>query len=284
MEGGFVLDDKPKVEKTAMDSTGPSGRKMLADISNMQRKNNTIIQDKKSLPNSASQKDYIEQLQKENTALKKLLADKSKIIDLSGNELHKLRVNLQKMQQQNLQLAKSNSQILAELNSGKDRLKDLQHQLGCKNGIIIARQLELEGKRKTKTCQTNDIKKVKVSENEEKGVCIDNTSRRQKSKSLGPSVGNGVGDNRSIKGRRQSARSKRDVDLPACPLREEDRMKEDNDTIFVVKKEDVEIEGDESIIPEGSRRSSISRPSRQAVKKIQSYKEMSLNVKMRRTE
>ncbi|KAI3751710.1 hypothetical protein L2E82_22801 [Cichorium intybus] len=162
MEGGFVLEDKPKVEKMAKNSTGASGRKMLADISNMQRKPTTSIQDKKSLPNSATQKEYIEQLQKENAALKKLLADKSMIIDLSGNELHKLRITLQKMQQQNLQLAQSNSQLLAELNSGKDRLKLLQHELGCKNGILIAKQLELEGKRKNKTCQTNDIKKVKV--------------------------------------------------------------------------------------------------------------------------
>lgn len=37
----------------------------------------------------------------------------SKIIELSGLELQKLRVNLQKMQLQNMQLAQSNSQIVA---------------------------------------------------------------------------------------------------------------------------------------------------------------------------
>lgn len=312
MEGGFVLEDKPKVEKMAKDSTGTSGRKMLADISNMPRKISTSSQDKKSLPNSATPKQYIEQLQKENAALKKLLADKSRIIDLSGAELHKLRVTLQKMQQQNLQLAQSNSQMLAELNSGKDRLKHLQHELGCKNGVLIAKQLELEEKRKPKTCQTNDTKKVKVSEHEENGVCIDkdepcnNTTRKQKSKSLGPSVRNGqdkgVGDTGSTRGRRQSARFKRDepqptedlfdtdnVNLPPCPLPcplPEDRMQEDNESnpvVIPVNKENVEEE-DDSVTQEGRRRSSISRPSRQAVKKIQSYKEMSLNVKMRRTE
>lgn len=210
------------------------------------------------------------------------------------------------MQQQNLQLAQSNSQMLAELNSGKDRLKLLQHELGCKNGILIAKQLELEGKRKNKTCQTNDIKKVKVSENEEKGVCIDteeqcnNINRRQKSKSLGHSVRNGgqdesVGDNGSIKGRRQSARFKRDeikptedlfdsdnVNLPPCPLNE-DKMQEDESN--QVKKEDVEnVNSVLENSTQESRRSSISRPSRQAVKKVQSYKEMNLIVKMRRPE
>ena len=37
----------------------------------------------------------------------------SKIIEFSGIELQKLRINLQKMQQQNLQLAQANSQMLA---------------------------------------------------------------------------------------------------------------------------------------------------------------------------
>lgn len=37
----------------------------------------------------------------------------SKIIELSGIELQKLRINLQKVQQQNLLLAQANSQMLA---------------------------------------------------------------------------------------------------------------------------------------------------------------------------
>ncbi|MFS8007589.1 hypothetical protein Hanom_Chr14g01262781 [Helianthus anomalus] len=37
-------------------------------------------------------------------------------------------------------------------------LKDLQRQLGCKNGLLIAKKLELE--------------KAKVSEHEEIGVCM----------------------------------------------------------------------------------------------------------------
>lgn len=49
----------------AKDSTGASGRKMLADISNIQQKHSTLTQDKKSLPNSAIVKEkFIEQLQK----------------------------------------------------------------------------------------------------------------------------------------------------------------------------------------------------------------------------
>ncbi|KAJ9545492.1 hypothetical protein OSB04_025199 [Centaurea solstitialis] len=295
----------------AKEPTGSSGRKRLADISNVPRKlSSTLSQDNnKPRQNSATVKEYIEQLQKENAALIKLIADKkfSRIIELSGAELHKLRVTLQKMQQQNLQFAQSNSQLLAELNSGKDRLKDLQHQLGCKNGVLIAKKLELEGKGKTKTCETNNVKRMKVSEQEEMGVCIVaerdkdkqcNTSGRQKSKSLGPSVrkdqDKGVGDNGRLQARRQSARFKHDepkpteglfhtdnVDLPPGPLIDDTMQGDGLHLVNVsVKKEDVE---GESVSLE-NRRSSISRPSRVAAKKVQSYKEMNVNVKLRRTE
>ncbi|XP_024968875.1 SHUGOSHIN 1-like isoform X2 [Cynara cardunculus var. scolymus] len=310
MEGVFLLDSNSDVvfqEKMATESTGNSGRKKLADISNMPRKPSTLSQDNKPRPNSATVKEYIEQLQKENAALMKLVADKNRIIELSGAELHKLRITLQKMQQQNLQLAQSNSQMLAELNSGKDRLKDLQHQLGCKNGLLIAKKMELEGKWKTKTCQTNDPKRMNVSEHEEPGVCIVaerdkdkqcNAGGRQKSKSLGPSVrkdqDKGVGDNGRIRARRQSARFKHDepkstkdlfhtdnVDLPPCPLLDDTMQEDDSHLVKVsVKKEDVE--GDSVSLER--RRSSISRPSREAAKKVQSYKEMNVKVKLRRTE
>ncbi|EYU39649.1 hypothetical protein MIMGU_mgv11b021658mg, partial [Erythranthe guttata] len=48
------------------------------------------------------------------------------------------------MQEQNQQLASSNSQMLADLNSGKDRLKVLQHELGCTSGLLKARKFQLE--------------------------------------------------------------------------------------------------------------------------------------------
>ncbi|KAI3725372.1 hypothetical protein L1987_65159 [Smallanthus sonchifolius] len=59
--------------------------------------------------------------------------------------MQKLRVTLEKVKQQNLQLAQSNSQMLAELNSVKERQKALNHEIGCKNGLIIAKNLELGG-------------------------------------------------------------------------------------------------------------------------------------------
>ncbi|KAI7752184.1 hypothetical protein M8C21_010866, partial [Ambrosia artemisiifolia] len=287
--------DKPKVEKKAKSSIVNSGRKKLADISNMPSVPSTLTQDNKSRPNSSTVKGYIEQLQKENVALMKLLADKNKIIDISGAELQKLRMTLQKMQQQNLHLAQSNSQLLADLNSGKDRLKDLQHQLGCKNGLLIAKQLELEGKRKTKTCETNETKKAKVSEHEETGASTIaesgkvqqcNTDGKQKSKSLCPAVRKvpekAVGDNGRLVARRQSARFKHDEPKSAEDLihagEMNDKMQED-DVAISVKREDDSLP---SKVTQEGRRSSILRPSREAAKKIQSYKEVSVKVKLRR--
>ncbi|KAL8199590.1 hypothetical protein R6Q57_013158 [Mikania cordata] len=271
-----VFEDKPKVDKMAKNSIASSGRKMLTDISNKPRRIPSILtQDNKSWPNSSNVEEYIEQLQKENAALMKLIADK-KIIDISGAELHKLRITLQMMRQQNLHLAQSNTQMLS--------LKDLQHELGCKNGLLIAKTLELEGKWKTKTSETNENKKPKVSEQEEIGVHRDqhhNTIGRQKSKSLGPCVKKvqekGAGDNGRPQARRQSARFKHDEPKPAggfsCTDEMNDKMQED-DVVFSLPNKACEE----------SRRSSISRPSRDAAKKVQSYKEISLNVKMRRPE
>ncbi|KAG5533139.1 hypothetical protein RHGRI_027379 [Rhododendron griersonianum] len=172
-EGFFVLGsesslagEKPKVVKTAKSSFGSAARKKLGDISNLPQRPQSLVQHEKEkfVPNFT--KEYIEQLQKENAALVKLLADRNKIIELSGFELQKLRINLQKMQQQNMHLAQANSQMLVELNSGKDRLKALQHELGCRNGLLKARELELEETVKMTACQEMD-NQVGTSKSEE---------------------------------------------------------------------------------------------------------------------
>ncbi|GMP45394.1 hypothetical protein CsSME_00013935 [Camellia sinensis var. sinensis] len=59
------------------------------------------------------------------------------------------------MRQQNLQLAQSNSQMLTELYSEKDRLKVLQHELGSKNALLNAKKLEWKEKAEI-TCQCTD--------------------------------------------------------------------------------------------------------------------------------
>ncbi|GFS46094.1 hypothetical protein Acr_00g0100140 [Actinidia rufa] len=412
VEAFFVLDsenslvgDKPEVEKTAKISFGSVGRKSLGDISNLpQRPKPSIQLDKEQLVSNTI-KEYIDQLQKENMILMKLLADRkffhgpiriflfeafinmvdSKIVELSGIELQKLRVGLQKVQQQNLQLAQANSQMLVELNSGKDRLKALHHELGCKNGLLKAKEMELEGKAKIRRCQKVDNqvgtsksdKAVGSSETDRAENKACNTKRKKQSKSLGPSTlrqvplkeknenkrvcsrrqsarfkseepestGDVFGmddanlkekseskrtcisrqssrfkyeeaeptedpieiyeaklkeknENRSVCLRRQSARFKSeepeptedvfeidDTQFPVCPLHD-DQMQEDGliSMFSSVKNDDIEDSSAVSVEVQELRRLSIGRPLRLAAKKVQSYKETPLNVKMRRTE
>ncbi|KAI3761755.1 hypothetical protein L1987_52177 [Smallanthus sonchifolius] len=229
--------DKPKVEKRSKNSIASAGRKTLADISNMSRTPSTLTQDNKSGPNLSTVKEYIEQLQKENTALMKLLADKKRIIDISGAELHKLSITLQKMQQQNLHLAQSNSQMLAV----------------------------------SKRSATSAWMQKWFAYSKKVGV-----------RGLGPSVRKvHEGENGRLRARRQSARFKQDEPKPAEDLLHTAEMDDKMQEALPVKKEDDSLPNNES---QERRRSSISRPSREVAKKVQSYKEVSLNIKMRRPE
>ncbi|KAL7228610.1 hypothetical protein ACSBR2_007339 [Camellia fascicularis] len=353
-EGFFVhgsensLDgDKPKVEKTAKGSFGSVARKRLGDISNLPQQTKPLSQVDKELLVSNTTKEYIEQLQKENMALMKLLVDRNKIIELSGIELQKLRVNLQKLQQQNSQLAQANSQMLVTSNSFQ--LKALHHELGCKNGLLKVRGLELEEKAKIRTSKKLDNQqKVRTCKSEEARESLEadraenkprNTNKigKQQSKSLGPSsvkqvllrdktesnssvglrrksarfkseepeptgdvseIDDAKTENKRFCLRRQSARFKSeepesteyvfeidDAKFPACSLHD-DQMQEDGSPsmCLLVKKIDKEVNSDSSDETLVLQRSSIGRPSRLAAKKVQSYKETPLNMKMRRPE
>ncbi|XP_020878105.1 SHUGOSHIN 2 isoform X2 [Arabidopsis lyrata subsp. lyrata] len=90
-----------------------------------------------------SSQEFAAKLQKENMTLMKALAHRNKLVELSGIEIQKLRINLRSVQEKNLQLAQANSQMLAELNTNRDRLKEFQHELGCKNALLkVKKQLE----------------------------------------------------------------------------------------------------------------------------------------------
>ncbi|XP_071690746.1 uncharacterized protein [Rutidosis leptorrhynchoides] len=218
--------DKPKVVGVAKGKMKVSGRKTLADISNVLPRSTALGQYYKTQPSSDAINKVTEKLQTEIAALKKVLSEKDKIIELGGAEVQKLRVNLQKVKQQNQQLAQSNHQILAELNSFKETQKALKHELGCKNAVIIAKNLELEEIAKTTMCQANASKTEKVAETEETEVSTTegddkkdyDASIRQKSNSLDPSArkiqDNDTSNTGRLQTRRQTARFKLDEPKP----------------------------------------------------------------------
>lgn len=122
-------------------------RRTLGDITNLPSRNVAVShganqQQQQSM--SLSSKEYAEKLQKENMRLMKALKERNAIIERSGSELQKYRINLQMVQVQNLQLSQTNTRILGEIRTSKDQLKALQHELSCKNGVLMARKLPLE--------------------------------------------------------------------------------------------------------------------------------------------
>uniref|UniRef100_A0A0V0H2T5 Putative serine/threonine-protein kinase irlF-like n=1 Tax=Solanum chacoense TaxID=4108 RepID=A0A0V0H2T5_SOLCH len=139
-------------------SFGSIVRKRLSDITNSlpQTQQKSPIDVDKVSPDVSSMKDYINHLAKENVALVKIVQEKNKIIELSGLELQKMRIHLQKMQLQNWNLAQSNSHMLAELNLSRDKMKSLQHELVCKEVLLKSRKLE-EEQEQQKDQPTNDL-------------------------------------------------------------------------------------------------------------------------------
>ncbi|KAG2318082.1 hypothetical protein Bca52824_021204 [Brassica carinata] len=146
-----VATNKAKGEKMNLEPPMNSAqRRTLGDITNLPSRNVAVNhganhQQQQSM--SLSSKEYAEKLQKaknENMRLMKALKERNAIIERTGSELQKYRINLQMVQVQNLQLSQTNTRILAEIRTSKDQLKALQHELSCKNGVLMARKLPLE--------------------------------------------------------------------------------------------------------------------------------------------
>ncbi|XP_042011881.1 SHUGOSHIN 2-like [Salvia splendens] len=165
-----------KVEEAARPCPQILARRKLADISN-------LPQNWKSQPIPTTiTKEYVEQLRKENVALAMMLAQRNKIIEQSGIELEKLRSNFIKMRDQNQQLALSHTLLLAELNSRKDRLKQLQHELGCKNGSLQARNSKLEEnviKEDEPSKEGEDHKKPRNAKKRTRSLCLGSSEESQ---------------------------------------------------------------------------------------------------------
>lgn len=167
-----VSTNKAKGEKMIQDPRINSAqRRTLGDITNLPNQkvmlmNHGANQQQQSL--SLSSKEYAEKLQKENMRLMKALTERNAIIERTGSELQKYRINLQMVQAQNLQLSQTNTRILAEIRTSKDQLKALQHELSCKNGVLIARKLPLEPQKLP--CTHHDASEDKDRANASRGA------------------------------------------------------------------------------------------------------------------
>ncbi|CAN4105817.1 unnamed protein product [Withania somnifera] len=289
------------------DSLGNATRKKLADISNIPEEMRLNNQNENSERMSICSKEFLDKVQKENAALMKIIVEENKIIELAGAEIQKMRINLQKMQQRNHELAQSNSQMLADLNSAKDRLKALQHELGCKNGVIKAKELEAEeiAKQKMRQQLNDEVKPINCQEAGNSSLVNGDNGRPAKikrkpqAKSLGSSMQvppQDAAENKRPCVRRQSARFRREApqDTTTTSTSQSQAMKHDEDRfeaedkcppmVNLVQQNGSDLESNPALRFESTEfgRSSLSRPLRHAAKKVQSYKEIPVNIKMRR--
>ncbi|XP_047323940.1 SHUGOSHIN 2 [Impatiens glandulifera] len=305
-------------------SLGSMVRKRLSDITNSK---SPVPDLKLSSTDVCSDKDHIEKLLKENLALTKIIEEKNKIIELSGNVLRKLKENLQKIQMQNWNLALTNSNMLAELNLGKDKLKTLNHEIACKNAVIKTKNLEIKEMVKTnKTLKSRSYQHVeeetivvnKCDEKEDRVKSLKLVGRptRRRSQSMGSLLAKEIMEipenkRRCLK-RRSSARFKsreqgeelkeEDEDeeeegpnVNNCPMYEEKEKDDSSLMISNERKNDEKEEDDSSLMVSSERKndgggsdrrrrsSSMGiRPLRKATEKVHSYREIPINIKMRR--
>lgn len=288
-------------------SFGSIMRRRLSDITNSQSRPKVLLShEEKPSQVSPASGDLVDQLIKEKTTLMRFIEERNKIIELSSSELHNLRISIQKLQLQNWNLAQSNSQYLAEINLGREKVKALQHELVCKDALIKAKSIVKERKTYSNCENTASQEGEKVIEecvpkaNENVKTCERNRRRSTRCKSMGPSTTRQkVAEKENVENkrrcvRRQSARFKsqeraptenlfeiEDSKLPATqPL--DDPMHEDNSIQAgsSTANEEFSSSRNEARL---SHRSSMGRPSRKAAEKVQSYKELPLKVKMRKT-
>uniref|UniRef100_A0A803MGS6 Shugoshin C-terminal domain-containing protein n=1 Tax=Chenopodium quinoa TaxID=63459 RepID=A0A803MGS6_CHEQI len=309
-----------KGDKSIKSSTFSKMRKRLSDISNLHSQHKSPFKNQENVlpvPDNSSSKIYMEKILQENAVMKKLLEEKDKIIESNGVELQKLRVILQRTQLQNWHLAQSNTQMLAELNMGKDRLKTLQHELLSKDALSKAMALELkkyqiaEGplsvcfKLQEKTnvrCKTNGLQKGEpkpeeadveqpLKDNENK-VSKTKRERPARSQSMGPTTSQQAVDKETVENkrrclRRQSARLKPSGKQDDLFEIEVGKDAANQTTHFSRHKSTSDKADDEECLSESSnsttaQRLSIGRPQRRVTEKVQSYKDPPLNKKMRR--
>ncbi|KAL6499774.1 hypothetical protein OROGR_027684 [Orobanche gracilis] len=286
-------------------SFGNMVRRRLSDITNYQPQPKSASFPENKPPDSTPTKGCIDHLVKEKMALVKLIQEKNKIIELSGMEIQNLRTCLQKMQLQNWHFAQSNSHMLAELNMGRERLKALHHEVACKEALLKTKNSLRKGKEKVNGQQTEFQEREAITEepgnNEDTKCCsAGRRPRGSRSRSLGnskinqqPSEKEAVVSKRRCL-RRQSSGSKLGDDEGTDNMFEINKMPsssrqihEAGSTVSTPSAKEILTNGSRyyaSELEAEARRTSTGRPLRKAVGKVQSYKEKSLSVKMRRSE
>ncbi|XP_019441061.1 PREDICTED: shugoshin-1-like isoform X2 [Lupinus angustifolius] len=225
MEG----EETKRGKAVKLDSVGvvtSSEKKMLTDITNHLKSPLNQQPKQHSAPIAATSEVSMNGLLKENAMLMQLLANRNAIIESCKAELQKSQTNFQKLQKQNSELALTNSRMLTELNSSRQRFRELQHELGSKNGILKAMKLEAkEHKQKmkhenhTNQAGASQCKKPDQKFQDGKGdnVCHAKRQRVSKSQSSAPVVVKQVKPIGKVDSQRYSLKRQSKAEKPRRP-------------------------------------------------------------------
>uniref|UniRef100_A0ACD5TJK1 Uncharacterized protein n=1 Tax=Avena sativa TaxID=4498 RepID=A0ACD5TJK1_AVESA len=281
-------------------------RKTLCDITNLRRQLALVADEELQQEGSrcADGVDAVARLVQENLDLTRLLKERDKFIELSGAEMQNLRLA-------NWQLAQANSQMLTELNLGKTRLKSLQHELTCSRAALKVKSSELEEAKKVirssrQQQQKNanemarhlDVDRAAAAQLKDgdaeptsdalyaasasKPACNASRKRLLRSRSLGPVVA--LTKTMAASKERESAQRRKSIRTPQPSGHREDLFDiEDVQLTVSSGNERNETSGRQESSVQFPRRSSLGRPLRRATEKVASYKEMPVNIKLRRS-
>ncbi|CAL0316788.1 unnamed protein product [Lupinus luteus] len=199
---------------------------MLTDITNHLKSPSNQQLKQHSASNTAISDVSTNRLLKENAMLMQLLANRNAIIESCKSELQKSQTDFQKLQKQNSELALTNSRMLAELNLSRQRFRELQHELGSKNGILKAMKLEAKEhnqkmKHESHTNQAGACRSKKTDQRfqDDKGdnVCHAKRQRVSKSESSAPAVIKQVKPIGKVDSQRSSSRRQSKAEKPRRP-------------------------------------------------------------------
>ncbi|RDX88127.1 Shugoshin 2, partial [Mucuna pruriens] len=276
----------------AKKSIGSLMRKKLSDITNTDSHSHSPHHH--TLPSDINS---IQQLLKERTALIQLLAERNKIIEVSGAELQRLRGDVKKLQLQNWNLAQSNSHMLAELNLGRERIKTLQHEILWRAALLKGNTMDIKEKveivyEKNPTLsqlQEGDEKAGQPSpeaSNDEQHKYIN----RRRIRTTGSSTASKNTSKDKVKDNRRRLR-RHSTTFKTHEHEPLENLFELEDATYLVTQSRPNMlrspyskaeRGENTALRTEAPRCSFGRPLRRAVQKVQSYKEIPVNVKMRR--
>ncbi|KAI5068026.1 hypothetical protein GOP47_0016371 [Adiantum capillus-veneris] len=268
-------------------------RKKLSDLSNTPILLKSRIHDENA---QLAQKGTLAQLQEELANVNQMLAEKEEILAESKRCMEKLWCNYCRKSKQNDEIILHNSQLYRDLTQAQDQLKVLQHENAQMSAVYKACKLEMQEKLNDALEQANRLRKLveasSLKQASDKKCPPSTESGRALCCEIPAENSDGIHSKSVL--RKRERRSYKEPSLKAksqlkqregnwSPLQRWPVENEPHRTASQQCTEKCEDVSKHDILPT-STRESFDRPQRRAASSVGSYKEPSLNTKMRRAK